>query len=286
MKKLSERLAVLEEMGFDTSKYNVEIKGNSIELTGVAKTVVEDKQIDNKKLFRRWVAAQTFRMLYEPTWDYDTGRLEIGWDNYLRNRYSYKYQFDMMLEELKVLNKLECRDKEEFAERSRFFDKDVVVATCEHYMSKLETYAKSKLNSKASKVKLSKYGEVDLNKYSKIVADLYSIIKDMKSADRYAELYTHLKRFMNKMSKVPNKTPKCSAWKTAFKGSGAYYTLKNLILFHDCLLNGCVTKQESMDKLTKCLDDYKGNYWKFHYMLLNTIELNKFDLRESIKRNK
>lgn len=270
-KKLSERLSVLEEMGFDTSKYNVVINNNKIEITGVANTIVEDKQVDNK-VFRRWITAQTFRML------------DSGWDKSLKNL-NYKYQFTMMLEELRVLNKLQIRDKESFEERSRFFTKDVVVATCLHYIRQFDKYAITHFDSKKGYVKLANYGNCDFERVSDIDIMLNDIVDDIKNSENYAELYTHLKRFMKKMNKLPYDTPKCPEWKTAFKGIGAFESLKNMILFHDCLLRGCSDKQESMEQLTSCLDEYDGEYWRFHYMLLDIIELNNFDLRESIRRH-
>ena len=287
-KRLGERLLVLEEMGFDTSKYNVEIRGNQIEITGIAYNVVVDKQVDNKKLFRRWIMAQTFRMMYEPTYRYDRRRgyvKETGWDNYLRNRYDYKYQFSMMLEEFKTLNKLSVKDKEEFEERSNFFNKDVAAATCKHYIKQFKDYVNSNKNDKCV-VKLAQYGECSLLEVAAIIAKLESIIVDINYSENYAELYSNLNRFMKVMNKIPADTPKCPEWKTAFKGNGAYYTLKNMILFHGCLLRGCINKQESMNLLTDCLEHYKGEYWRFHSMLKDTIELNNFDLRASIERNK
>jgi hypothetical protein len=277
---------MLEEMGFDTSKYNVEIKGNQIEITGVAQRVVADAQINNDKLFRRWITAQTFRMIYEPSYNFKTRQYEVGWDNYLRNRYDYKYQFTMMLEEIKVLMKLQVKDKEEFWERRHFFNKDVVVDTCKHYMRQLNKYVEDNWNSKSNTVKLAKYGTVDLEKYTGITTSLTMIISDIQHSEDYTELYANLKRFVNKMNKLPYDTSKCREWKSAFKGSGAYYSLKNMILFHKCLLPGCETKQASLNKLESCLDTYRGDYWKFHYMLLETIKHNNFDLRESINRNK
>lgn len=283
MKKLSERLAMLEEMGFDTSKYNVVINGNEVEITGIAKQVVEDKQVDNKKLFRRWITAQTFKMLYEPSYNFKTRKHEIGWDNFLRNRFDYKYQFTMMLEELRVLSKLEKKDKEEFAERSNFFNKNVVVATCEHYMVQLDKYVMTHMDSKKKTVRLAKYGTVGADGYADIITTLKWTIRDIESAKNYNDLYVYLKRFIDKMNKIPSDTPKCSEWKIAFKGSGAYYSLKNMILFHNCVLRGCENKHDSFAKLRSCLVTYKGDYWKFHAMLKDTIEFNNFDLRKSIE---
>ena len=281
MKKLSERIMELEKMGVDTSKFNLALTG--IAITPVAEMVVEDKQVDNKKLFRRWVAAQTFRMIYERSYNVTARSWETGWDNYLRNCYDYKYQFSMMLEEFRVLNKLSVKDEDEFYERAHFFNGDVAVATCKHYMVQFDKYVKE--HTKDSKVKLAQYGTVDMDEYKKIVNKLNSIIDDLKTANTYAELYTYLKKFMKKMNKLPFETPKCPEWKNTFKGNGAYYTLKNLILFHGCTLR-YHNKSESLETLKRCLETYRGEYWRFHYMLLDVIEYNHFNLKESINRNK
>ena len=87
------------------------------------------------------------------------------------------------------------------------------------------------------------------------------------------------------MNKLPYDTPKCKAWKEAFKGNGAYYTLRNLVLSHKVILRGCRGMNDSLVKLNECLETYKGEYWRFHYMLKDTIEYNDFDLRESIRRH-
>lgn len=285
-KKLNERVLVLKMEGVNVDKFHLDLNGDEIQISNIAQGVVEDRQVGNDKLFRRWVMAQTFKMLYEPSWNSQTKKHETGWDNYLRNKYDYKYQFDMMLEELRVLNKLENKDNGEFVERAHFFNKYVVVDTCEHYLRHFNSYVMKNMDKKTKTVKLeSKYGTVGADGFADIVCTLKLIIEDMKSADNYAELYTYLKKFIKKMNKLPYNTAKCPAWKDAFKGSGAFYTLKNMILFHNCLLRNCATKQESLELLIDCLEYYKGEYWRFHYMLLDTIEFNNFDLRESIRKN-
>lgn len=278
MKTLQERIALLEQAGVNTSKYELKLEG--IVLKSDQKeieSIVGKKQVNNKKLFRRWIAAQTFKML----------NYNDGWDAYLRNNYDYMYQFKMMLEEFRVLNKLEMTDKEEFNERSKFFNKTVSVATCEHYMKQLRKYIDDHKDNKGY-IKLSQYGNIDVNDVNKTFADkLDSTIDDMKYVDTYAELYALLKKFMRKMNKLPHDTPKCPLWKDAFKGNGAYYTLKNLILFHGVVLRYCNDKNTSLDHLenyAKILNN--GNLWRLHMLLKDTIELNNFDLRKSIERTK
>lgn len=277
-KTLQERLNLLAQAGIDTSKYELKLEGITLKSEDdVTISIVGNQQVNNKKLFRRWITAQTFKML----------NYEDGWDAYLRNYYDYKYQFKMMLEELRVLNKLELSDKEEFNERSKFFNKKVVIETCRHYMGQLHKYINENKDNKGC-IKLAQYGTIKVDDVRKVfVNKLYSIIKEMENVDTYAELYSSLKAFMRHMNKLPDNTPKCSLWKDAFKGNGAYYTLKNLILFHGVVLRDCKDKNTSLNHLenyTETLNN--GDLWRLHMLLKDTIELNNFDLRKSIESNK
>ena len=280
MKKLSTRAAALEAMGIDTSKFNMEMNGVTLSAQDIelASQLIEDKQISNKA-FRRWITAQTFKML----------EYHGGWDACLRECYGYKYQFTMMLEEMRVLNKLEARDKKEFEERIKFFNKKVVIATCKDYMKKLNKYIEEHKTAK-NKIKLAQYGTIDVADCDKVfVNKLRDIIDDMYRVDSYAELYTLLKKFIRVMNKLPEDTPKCSLWKDAFKGSGAYYSLRNMILFHDVTLRsyGYSNKIESIEFLENYMKNLdNGDLWRLHMMLKKVIEDTGFDLRTSIENHK
>lgn len=288
MKTLQERIRLLEQAGVDTSAYELKLSGIVLKSDDDMTTdIVGNQQLTNKKLFRRWITAQTFRMLNSQTFNQNNKRWEIGWDAYLRNRYDYMYQFKMMLEEIRILSKLEIKDKEEFMERIKFFNKYVVIDTCNHYINQLFKYADKKQNHKHV-VKLAKYGEVfvyDLNKL--FVDDLREIINDIIQAETYSEIYVFLKKFIRKMNKLPADTPKCPSWKTAFKGSGAYYSLRNIILFHNVILEGYKDKKESLRELNVYTSKlHYTEVWKLHYLLKDTIAYNNFDLVRSINENK
>lgn len=282
-KNLSERIAMLEEMGIDTTKFNINLNG--VTLNVIADNIVEDKHISNAPDNRPWVTAQTFKMLYEPSYNVNTRKMEYGWDAYLRNVHGYMYQFTMMLDELDTLAKIEVKDEEAFVDRAKFFTKDVVVKTCLDYLDKFNKYVYAHYNTKKYVVQLSKYGNVNIEKYMDIRNKLSECVEDIIKSDSYAEIYSHFKKFVKKMVKLPYETAKCEEWKTAFRGNGAYYTLRNLVLSHGVVLRGCDGKNDSLAKLAECLEKYKGAYWKFHYMLKDTIEYNDFDLRESIRKH-
>ena len=84
-------------------------------------------------------------------------------------------------------------------------------------------------------------------------------------------------------NKLPYKTPKCAAWKDAYKASGSFYSLQNFVRFHHVILEGCNNKYDSEQKLYHLLDtEFKGCEWKFHQLLVDTIKYNNFNLRRSI----
>lgn len=279
MKKLSERIAMLEEMGVDTTKFNLELTNQGIEVSSEADEIVEDKQVNNEKLFRRWVMAQTFKMLYTPSYNLDTKLYEEGWDAYLRNNYSYMYQFSMLADEIKTLAKLEIVDKDEFEERSQFFTQDVVVETCKDYVRKFNKYVSKNQYEKYNDiyVKLSKYGVVDLKELKSIREDYAKLIESMEEAETYAELNVFFKKFMAKMNKLPKETVMSRVWRDAYKGNGAYYTLKNMIMFHGCVIRECDNKNQSLQYLINyCKSLKSGNQWRLHELLKDTIQYNDF----------
>ena len=133
----NERMNKLNNAGVDTSKYfnvnlpnglkpgatiSLVINENGVpEIVGgnkITEQIIEDGYVRNTKLHRRFVMAQMFHMLNYMSYN---GK-ESGYNAYLKNRYGYDYTFDMMLDEVKVLGKLEVRYRESFMERVHLFD--------------------------------------------------------------------------------------------------------------------------------------------------------------------
>ena len=161
MNKREERMEKMVNAGLETGKYfTFELpegldKGAKIHVVfdesgapqvktetnvnSVCEQIIEDGYVRNTKLHRRFVTAQMFRYLNYRSYD---GRKE-GYNEALK-RLGYNYTFTMMLEEVRVLSKLEVRDFESFTERSHFFTKEVVVKVCEDYVDKLKVYIDKK----------------------------------------------------------------------------------------------------------------------------------------------
>lgn len=250
--------------------------------------IIEDGYVRNTKLHRRFVMAQMFSALNYVSWD---GKY-TGYNECLKRNYGYDYTFKMMLEEIRVLSKLELKDKESFYERVHFFDKSVVVAVMEDYMEKLKEHI-DKLPSKNCKgvpykrIKGVNIFNADIDK--KVYAPLRKYIYSVRSAKNYAEIYRVLNNFMSKktMIKLHWTTPKCKEWIDAYKGAGAYYTLKNLVMFHNCKIE-IANKYDigygssAIEYLKAALDEYKGEGWRMFALMKKVIADNGINTKTYI----
>ena len=273
------------------------VANDEVENDPILNQIIEDGYVRNTKLHRRWVMAQMFRMINYKSWN----GTESGYDACLRNNYGYMYQFDMMLEEIRVLSKLEVRDKESFDERSHFFTKDVVVATCTDYLEKLKEYVNGMKERKCKgvpykRVKGKDIFVSDLNK--KVYHPVQSRIWAIERTKNYTELYRELKKFVDVIINLPWNTKKSKVWIDAYKGNGAYYTLKNLVMYHNCNIievkGGRYWSQprteteyksgtEAVKFIQSKLDEYKGEGWRYMAMLKKCIADNNFNFQEAMK---
>lgn len=301
----NERMNKLNNAGINTGKYfNIELpnglkagstisvqineNGEPVIVDKIATQIIEDGYVRNTKLHRRFVMAQMFQMLGYESWD----RTESGFDAALR-RYGYDYQFKMMLEEIKVLSKLEVRDYDTFKERAIFFTREVVTKTCEDYVEKLKAHIETLkiYNCKGVPYKKVRGMNIfceDLDK--KIYMPFHVQISKMRTARNYTELYKILSEFNRKIIKISYNTPKCRAWIDAYKGEGAYYTLKNLIMFHHCIIEdvyptiGIYGVDANMEVLKEKLNEYQGEGWRMFAFMKKVIADNNFDFSKAMSK--
>ena len=307
MMNKNERMNKLNNAGIDTSKYfTVNVNepipaGAKIRVitdeNGVATIVMEkendpilneiinDGYVRNTKLHRRFVMAQMFHHLNYVSYD---GQYR-GYTDCVNRNYGYDYTFKMMLEEVRVLSKLETRDKQSFRERSHFFTKAVVAAVIEDYVEKLKAYVDKLQVRKCKGVPYKRIKGNDI-----FVADLHKKLyqpalwtaRQILTAKNYNEVYRLLGGFMRTMIKLHWQTTKSKEWMDAYKGSGAYYTCKNLIMFHNCCVkmpNGVeFTAAGSMEILKTKLDEYQGEGWRMFAFMNKLIADNGINTKTYI----
>ena len=248
----------------------------------IVNQIILDGYVRNTKLHRRFVMAQMFNMLNYVSWD---GKHK-GYNDCLKHRYSYDYTLKMMAEELHVIGKLETRDIESFNERVQFFNKGVVIAVMEDYLEKLKVHVRSlpSHNCKGvpyKKIKGMNIFNEDLDK--KVYAPVREYIWKVKNANNYVKISLILANFVRQYVKLPHDTPKSKVWIDAYKGAGAFYTLKNLVMFH-----GCGIKVDKMDVrygmnamavLNTKATEYKNEGWRMFALMKKVIEDNNFDFK-------
>lgn len=277
-------------ISIDKDDFEAEISSLPHCFQDTAQEIFESGYVKNTKLYRRWIMAQTMRMLEH----------DGGWSKALHN-YNYKYTLDMMLEEVRVLSILEKDDKEAFEERSQFFTRDVIMKVLKDHEDKItkyvkKTYFKNRLNET---VTIYPYGMfLSFNAFEvyqrRMLQNLYLMLNREAS---YMSIYAALSNYM-KADKIrlPKDTSKSSAWIDAYKKAGAYYTLQNLIKFHGCVIKNYHDIKGNLRKVGKAnfnmyyslmiLDDLlMGEYegWRFHALLKKVIEDNNFDFHARMK---
>lgn len=193
------------------------------------------KTIPDRRLFRRWVMAQVFHMMTET--DYNTGK-PIGFTAALRRK-GYKYQWEMVVEELRVQARLHDTDPENFAERNRWFNRGVVVQMAADYI-KLVRNIVTKLRIRSCKgvpyVRLDGTNIFIKDLQTRVYEPLEKLLRSIRNTRQPAALHRATANFYKavKDTCLFFDMEQSRAFKDAYKGAGAFFTLKNLILFHDC----------------------------------------------------
>lgn len=295
MTNKNERMSRLNNAGVDTSKYFtidlenggkvhiiIDEHGNPVKVDDVIATqIIEDGYVRNTKLHRRFVMAQMFHGLNYKSYD---GRRE-GYNEWLKMR-GLKYSFDMMLEEIRVLSKLETRDAATFVERSHFFTKDIISKVMEDYIVELKKYVGTIPNKKCKGIPYKRIKGVDVfvdDLQKKVYSPFERDINRLKYATHYNEIYVIVRDFIGKMIQLPYNTPKSKAWIDAYKGEGAFYTLKNLVMFHGCGImvdRKMVYGAAAVSVLNSRLREYKGEGWRMFALMNKVIKDNGFDFHK------
>lgn len=240
----------------------------------ILNNIYKDGYIQNPRLFRRWVMAQMFRMMGER---YKTFN---GVDDYAENlaNMSYYYQFSFIERECNVLAHLEKEDRREFVIRSSFFNKDVFIDTYTQY-----------INDLMREIKIHGYAESwKIEQIDNCVGEIYNLINQITTSN-YAGCYRAIKEF-NKcglIKWVDDKCKKCTSWINAYKGNGAYYTLQNMVRFHQVFIEDENTgykfrNKEAEKYLNNHLVEYTGEGWRYLAMLRKVIVDNRYNFSEDM----
>ena len=311
--KAQMRLEALKAAGVDVSKYfplgddqlikiengaAVPVDMDDATIDSVGKQIVEGGYVSNWKLFRRWVMSQMFHMLR------DMDKNGRTFNEVLQHK-GYEYQWRMLENELYAQMKMAAHgDHENAGARNRWFGGFVAADMAYDYIKKLRKYVDNNL---IYKVKKDAHGNVkktykhtckgnpyvrlqnddifvaDLEK--KVYAPLGNLARKMYDSNTYKEVYDAVHEFNKKRKHLAWDTKQADAFITAYKGSGSYYTMRNLIMFHGArfMKNGRkMSETDSLKELESKAKLYDEEGWRMLGVLKQLIKDNNISVQVKI----
>lgn len=296
-------LKLLAESGSKVEIKDSVVFINGINLDELKKQILAQGTVNYPTRYRRWVMAQMFKALNHPN----------GYQGYL-NDHNYDYVLKTTEDELKVLAKMQKENPEEFKIRKTFFNPEVVYSIAIYtenqileyvQMNSDFTYGYDYFYEARRKGNHVSYGWARFTRDSlnTRLARLYDDIRELSRCTMtvcpdYEIMYILFKEFRNHTLLLPENTKKPTAWVEAFKASGAYYTLENMIYNHRCMLelDGSCDSKKNLEILrnrycgvptyyTDFAHDVGYGGYRFLGLLKEVIKKNNFDFyREMDKK--
>jgi len=296
---VSKRGEALKSAGIDTSKYfslrlptggeqlmTYDENGIPVAVKAddpIMQQIVKGGTVPNRNLFRRWVMSQVFHgLMWESRYSGD------GFTGWLK-MHGYKYQWEMLVEELRVQARLyKNGDMENFNARNRWFDKALAIEMANDHIEQMRKDAGDRPQHKCKGVPYIKY---DCTNYfvsdieKKLIAPMSDYVQKIESAKNPQQLYETVKRFCDHAHlNVAGSFKQNAAWKDAYKGMGAYATMQNLLRFHGCTF----PKDNDFYKRGRsgldCLEDAAKSYvngegWRLFGLMKQMLDENGIDIK-------
>ena len=242
--------------------------------------IISGGTVPNSQLFRRWVMAQMFHML--------------ATDNFTKalQRKGFSYQWKMLMEELKAQAKMMMHgDMENFSQRNRFFNMRIVAKIAEEYIHRLEEHLDDMPRKHCKgvpyiRLKGNNIFVDDISK--KVLHPFYMAVRNIKFAENPVELYGRTVEFyrLAKKTWMVYDTPMAAQFKDSYKGAGAYFTMRNMILFHGAKFRNdkgrFLSQKQSLDYLEKKAEEYSQEGWRLFGVMKQLIADSGINIEKKI----
>lgn len=299
-KSAQERIEALREAGVDVSNMFAMLGANGGECIAqnvdghlsflddndpIFQHIMSNGTVPNRKLFRRWVMAQMFRMLSRNYYGTPLSVTESI------HRLGHDYQWKMLENELKAQYRMfENGDIVNYTDRNRWFSVDVAYAMSIDYINTLKDVVAQK---KVKKCKGIPYITINSQHifvedlYKKLYAPLYRASHIISVANSPLKLWRAVQHFNSLRAKLNWRAPQSKVWVDAYKGSGAYFTLQNMIRFHNCFIyddHGVkLNKEMSLAFIqAKAIEYHDGDGWRMIGVLKKCLKNNNIDIHEKM----
>lgn len=290
----SEKLTALQNAGVDTSNLFAITDAQGIsKLASIQDGMVAEIKdnnpilahiygkgaVPNRKLFRRWVMSQMFHMLVHPN----------GFDAALQQK-GYTYQWRVLIEELRVQAKLYNEDLESFKERNQWFNKSVAMQMANDYRFIVMFYCDTAVQKRfqgASYIQFRQRNVLVSDIQTKIFVPIHQAICCIDSAMTPSELHMAVQKFYKLINKtyVHFDLDMTRVFVNAYKGAGAYFTMKNLIMFHNCFMHigtRTLSLTGSLKKLNDKAEEYAQQGDCLFDVMKHLIDDNNIDINQKI----
>lgn len=245
----AQKSEILKAMGFNPFDFATQTVDTNDPLV---QEIFANGYVKNEKLHRRWITAQTMRLLgwTDGVMPNHWGKTKDNWTENVKKMYDWQYAWRQVGKELDVIDKLQRVG--ETTPRSVFFSDEKISAMLDEYIETVRDYC---YNLPKHNCKGVPY--IKLNGRNFFVSDIEKkVITPIKKAKRIMEntflrMYDHhtILRFIKSDAyvKLPRGTKLSPTWVDMFKSAGAYYTMENLVKYSGLKL---VKDHELLDRDT------------------------------------
>lgn len=262
----------------------------------------------NPYLVRRFLPSQFLNLM---------NRNDLNVNQSIREQYTYIKAIKYLVEECNTLAMIQKKDKIAFEERKIFWSVDDIKIIFTDYLNDIKKYVEDKVSySRGKDVYIKGFGCIKVSSREEVIkhkavwindfdrketfAKINMLIKDIKTCHTYKALADKLNAF--KLIKIPSEynaiyhydryeyrtyytyTLNRNGYRLPnlfienFKKAGAYYTLKNLIMFNNVYFEGAYGR-EAVNKLRNYLVTIPNSEsYKFYAKLKEVIKLNRIDI--------
>lgn len=248
--------------------------------------IINQGTVPNRRLFRRYVMAQMFHMMTYT----EQGKKEPLGVTKMIHKLGYEYQWKMLINELFAQMKMEGKDQVNFIDRNRWFHIGIVSAMATDYFAKLKLHVKGLPLKRCKGIPYKHIGGQnifveDIN--AKLYAPLNRAISRIENAKNATQLYNAASNFNYLRIKLASDTPQCKEWIDAYKGSGSYFTMQNLIRFHNCSYvnkaNFPLDKKQSLEMISFDAQMHKnGEGYKMLGILKKMLADNNINIKRKV----
>lgn len=248
----------------------------------IFKAIMDFGAIPERRLFRRWIASQIMHMLSKNQYHWYVNK---NFTEKIQCR-GYMYSWKVVAEEIHIQAKLSYRDPENFIKYNRGYNKEVVEAMANDYITKLsEVIANAEIRH-CKGVEYKRFCGRDIFVHdlsSKVFKPLFRLHNNISKATDPRTLDKAVTDFVKfvKTFKLSWDAKMPDAFINAYKFTGAFFTMENFILFSNCFLRDdsgrLLNKQESLVFLYAKAEAYKNEGWRLFGVLKKFLNDNNID---------